>query len=78
MPDNARSKHDPYWPRGLSRVQASRLLPSPPNDFGFNPKVGARAAPHAVNPKAGERKHVSAIVIFTKQFHPVTGRWFAV
>ena len=53
-------------------------MPSPPNDFGFNPKVGARAAPHAVNPKTGKRKDVGAIVILTKQFHPVTGRRVAI
>jgi hypothetical protein len=53
-------------------------LPSPPNDFGFNPKVGAHAAPHAVNPKTGKRKDVGAIVILTKQFHPVTGRRVAI
>jgi hypothetical protein len=41
-------------------------LPSPPNHVGFNPMVGPDAAPRAVNPKTGKRKHVGAIVIFTK------------
>jgi hypothetical protein len=74
MTDNARSKPDPYWPRGLSRVQAAHSLPSPPDDFGFNQVIGPGAAPCPVNPKTGEREHVGAFVIFTKQFHPVTGR----
>jgi hypothetical protein len=26
MPDNAPSKPDPYWPRGLSRVQAASYI----------------------------------------------------
>ncbi len=36
---------------------------------GFNRTVRPDAAPCAVNPTTGKRKHVSAIVIFTKQFH---------
>jgi hypothetical protein len=75
MSDNRRSKPDPYWPRGLSRVQAaSYLLPSPPDDFGFNLMVGPDAAPRAVNPTTWKRKHVGAIVIFAKQFHQIPGR----
>jgi hypothetical protein len=49
-------------------------LPSPPNDAGFNLTVGPDAAPRAVHPKTEKRKHVSAIVIFAKQFHQFT-RW---
>ena len=75
MTENTR---DPYWPRGLSRVQPRNSLSSPSYDFGFNLMVRSGAAPHAVNPKAGEREHVGAIVIFTKQFHPVAGWRFAV
>jgi hypothetical protein len=45
---------------------AAQSLPSPPNHVGFNPMVGPDAAPRAVNPKTGKRKHVGAIVIFTK------------
>jgi hypothetical protein len=48
----------------LSRRSIS--LPSPPNDVGFNRTVGPDAAPRAINPKTGKRKHVSAIVIFAK------------
>ena len=69
--------HNPYWLRGLSRVQASRLLPSPPNDFGFNLMMGPDAAPRAVNPTTGKGKHVGAFVIFAKQFHQMPGWRFA-
>jgi hypothetical protein len=58
----------------LSRRSIS--LPSPPNDVGFNLTVGPDAAPRAVNPKTGKREHVSAIVIFTKQFHQFPGWGF--
>jgi hypothetical protein len=75
MGDNA---HDPYWPRGLSRVQAARSLPSPANDFGFNLMVGPDAAPRAVDPTAGKGKHVGAIVIFAKQFPQIAGWGFAI
>jgi hypothetical protein len=44
-------------------------LSSPADDVGCNLTVGPDAAPRAVNPKTGKRKHVSAIVIFAKQFH---------
>jgi hypothetical protein len=49
-------------------------LSSPPNDVGFNRTVGPDAAPRAINPKTGKRKHVSAVMIFTKQFHQFA-RW---
>jgi hypothetical protein len=53
-------------------------LPSPANDVGFNLMFGPDAAPRAVNPTTGKRKHVGAIVIFTKQFHQFPGWWFAI
>ena len=59
-------------------VMQRNSLPSPPNDVGFNPMVGSDAAPCAVNPKTGKRKHVGAIVIFTKQFHQFLGWGFAI
>jgi hypothetical protein len=52
-------------------------LPSPANDVGFNLTVGLDAVPCAVNPTARKRKHVGAIVIFTKQFHQFPGWRFA-
>jgi hypothetical protein len=59
----------------ISRCSIS--LPSPPNDVGFNLTVGPDAAPRPINPTTGKRKHVGAIVIFTKQFHQFPGWRFA-
>jgi hypothetical protein len=61
-------------PRGLNACKSRNSLPSPPNHFGFNLMVGPDAAPRAVNPTTGKRKHVGAIVIFAKQFHQIPGR----
>src|SRR6201993_1354107 len=50
-------------PQGRCKLARRRSisLPSPPNDVGFNLTVGPDAAPRAINPKTGKRKHVSAI-----------------
>jgi hypothetical protein len=72
---------------GVDEVQADCIstdcpdvrssLPSPSNDVGFNLTVGPDAAPRPINPTTGKRKHVGAIVIFTKQFHQFPGWRFA-
>jgi hypothetical protein len=61
-----------------SRRRAAQSLPSPANDVGFNLMVGPDAAPPSINPTTGKRKHVGAIVIFTKQFHQFPGWRFAI
>jgi hypothetical protein len=53
-------------------------LPSPANNVGINLMVGPNAAPYAIRPTTGERKHVSAIVILAKQFHQFPGWWLTI
>ena len=71
------------WKVGKKLAQGGRQhdtpysLPSPANDVRINLMVGPGAVPCAVNPTARKRKHVSAIVIFTKQFHQFPGWRFA-
>jgi hypothetical protein len=62
--------------QALASVSLSRRsisLPSPANNVGINLMVGPNAAPYAVNPTTGKRKHVGAIVVLTKQFHQFPG-----
>jgi hypothetical protein len=59
--------------QGGRQHDARCSLPPPANDVGINPMLGPSAVPCAVNPTARKRKHVSAIVIFTKQFHQFPG-----
>lgn len=47
---------------GVGAAVGGTSLPPPSYDFGFNPKVGARAAPHAVNPKTGEDARLDSLV----------------
>jgi hypothetical protein len=68
----------PIAPAVLADRRAAQSPPSPANDVGFNLTVGPDAAPRSINPTTGKRKHVGAIVIFTKQFHQFPGWRFAI
>jgi hypothetical protein len=61
-------------PRGLNCVQVAQLIAFATQSLWLQSDVGPDAAPRAVNPTTGKRKHVGAIVIFAKQFHQIPGR----
>src|SRR6266436_5579738 len=70
------SAHHTCARQGLPDARSS--LPSPANNGGINLMVGPDAPPYAVNPTTGKRKHVSAIVVLTKQFHQFPGWWLTI
>jgi hypothetical protein len=63
----------PSGGRDLLRTAMRQSSPSPAKDIGLDPNTGRDAVPRTVRPPTGKRKHVGAVVIFTKQFDRFSG-----